>query len=228
MIAISDGLEPLRTEKAASGGRPISIAFADYDRTRPIIDGRVRVKGVELKAHTRRIGDFCRRPVYEEYDAAEMSFSWYVAARCRGEPVIALPIFLLRMPVFAYVYVRADLPFIKPSDLVGRTIGARGYRQTVNLWLRGIFQEFYGLAPEQVTWVTSGAEDAGYAVPNTIPIRIDEGSSAMENLKRGVVDAVFSTSTPKPFQDREQWIRHLFPDAQKETHAFFSGPALCR
>lgn len=221
MTAIADGSERLDAELGTSRDRPVSIAFADYDRTRPIIDGRVKVKGLDLQATTRRIGDFCRRPVYEEFDAAEMSFSWYVSARSRGEPVIALPIFLLRMPVFAYVYVREDSPFTKPNDLVGRTIGARGYRQTVNLWLRGLFKEFYDLAPEQATWVTSGEEDAGYVVPGQIPIRIDEGSSAMENLKRGVVDAVFATSTPKPFQDGEPWIRRLFPDAQRETQAFF-------
>ena len=62
---------------------PINVAFADYDRTRPLIDGRVKPKGISLTANTSWIGDFCTRPVYEDYDAAEMSFSWYVAARDR-------------------------------------------------------------------------------------------------------------------------------------------------
>src|SRR5579885_2053043 len=82
--------------------RTIDIAFADYDRTRPLIDGRVKAGGLELRATNRWVGDFCTRPVYEEFDAAEISLSWYVAARDRGEPCIAIPIFPLRDPILAF------------------------------------------------------------------------------------------------------------------------------
>jgi 4,5-dihydroxyphthalate decarboxylase len=198
---------------------PLEMAVADYDRTRPIIDGRVKPKDIALKVEARWIGDFCRRPVYEEYDAAEMSFSWYVAARDRGEPVIALPVFLLRMAVLGYVYVRADSPITKPSELIGKRIGARGYRQTVNLWVRGLFQEFYGLAPTQVTWITAGEEDAGYVPPRDVKIEIRPGAVALDDLKSGAVDAVVTTSVPKPVVNGEPWIRRLFPDCQAEMHA---------
>jgi len=72
--------------------RHVTLAMADYDRTRPIIDGRVKAKGLNIQANTSWIGDFCVRPVYEEYDAAEMSLSWYVMARVRGEPVGHFPV----------------------------------------------------------------------------------------------------------------------------------------
>lgn len=212
VFSISEGESPAVTDLF-----PIEIAFGDYDRTRPIVDGRVKPEGIVLNSHTHWVGHFCRKPVYEEYDAAEMSLSWYVAARDRGEPVIAVPIFLLRMAVLAYVYVRSDSPITKPSDLIGKKIGARGYRQTVNLWLRGIFKEHYGFAPEQAIWVTSGAEDAGYVVPENVPVEIDNGSDALENLKNGLVDAVFCTKVPKEFHNGEPWIRRLFPDTQEET-----------
>ena len=75
--------------------------LADYDRTRRIIDGRVKADGLDLKVTDLYAGDFCMMPIYEQYDVAEMSFSWYVMARGRGEPVVALPIFPLRMPVLA-------------------------------------------------------------------------------------------------------------------------------
>ena len=202
---------------------PIEIAVADYDRTRPILDGRVKPEGIALKATARWIGDFCRNPVYEEYDAAEMSFSWYVAARGRGEPVIALPIFLLRMPVLAYAYVRADSTITKPSDLIGKKIGSRGYRQTVNLWLRGLFQEHYGLSLEQAIWVISEeSEGAGYVIPKSVNVEIRKNSSAVTNLKEGVIDAMFCTSVPEPFRRGEKWIRRLFPDVESETRELVS------
>ena len=220
MVAPDQGLAaPADDTPADTDLLPVDVAFGDYDRTRPIVDGRVKAEGMALTPHTHWIGHFCRKPVYEEYDAAEMSFSWYVMARDRGEPVIAVPIFLLRMAVLAYVYVRSDSPVTKPADLIGKKIGARGYRQTVNLWLRGLFKEHYGLAPEQVTWITSGPEDAdaGYVIPKAVPVEIQDGSDALENLKNGIVDAVFCTKVPKQFLDGEPWIRRLFPDTQEET-----------
>jgi len=220
MVAPDQGLAtPASDSPVDADLLSVEVAFGDYDRTRPIMDGRVKAEGLALTPHTHWIGHFCRKPVYEEYDAAEMSFSWYVMARDRGEPVIAVPIFLLRMAVLAYVYVRSDSPVTKPSDLIGKKIGARGYRQTVNLWLRGLFKEHYGLSPEQVTWVTSGPEDkdAGYVIPETVPVEIREGSDALENLKNGDVDAVFCTKVPKQYLNGEPWIRRLFPNTQEET-----------
>ena len=219
-MTIIDAGSTLATAKRQNGALfPLEIAFADYDRTRPLIDGRAKAAGIVLSAKTSHIGDFCRRPVYEEYDGAEMSFSLYVMARDRGEPVIALPVFLLRMPILGYIYVRSDSPITKPSQLIGKRIGARGYRQTVNLWMRGLLSEHYGLAHQDATWVTAGPEDSGYVPPKDAKIEIQDGASALDNLKRGAVDAIVTTSVPKPLIQGEPWIRRLFPDAQAESHA---------
>ena len=115
----------------ATGLLPLNIAFSDYDRTRPLVDGRVVPEGIAPHYVLDDIAQFCVRPVYEEFDVAEMSFSWYCAARDRGEPVIALPIFPLRMPVQAYMFTRSDAPYTSPRDLRGKKIGVMGYRFTV-------------------------------------------------------------------------------------------------
>lgn len=200
---------------------PLNIAIADYDRTRPLIDGRVKAQGLAITTNTPEVrGDFCTRPVYEAFDASEMSFSWYLEARDRDAPCLALPVFPMRMAVWAYVFVRADSNITKPSDLIGKRIGARGYRYTVNLWLRGLFKEHYGLAPEQTTWVTAEPENNGYVIPKGIDIELRKDSDAVENLKNGVVDAIYCTGIPKAFENGETWIRRLFPDAQSEMQSF--------
>ena len=221
MAAPDNGPVVVERETARSQGLyPIDIAFADYDRTRPLIDGRVNAKGLALKTNTSWIGDFCTRPVYEDYDAAEMSFSWYVAARDRGEPCLALPIFPLRMAVWAYVFVRADSPITKPADLIGKRIGAQGYRYTVNLWLRGLFKEHYGFAPEQAIWVTNETEGAGYVIPKNVTVEIRKGKSPEDKLKDGEVDAIWCTSVTPAFERGETWVRRLFPDCQGEMQRF--------
>ncbi len=206
---------------------PIDMAIADYDRVRPLMAGKVKPAGIALNVTNRNIGDFCLKPVYEAYDVAEMSFSWYVTARSRGEPVIALPIFPLRMPVLAYVFVRADAPYYEPKDLVGKRIGVSSYRFTVNLWLRGIFRDLYGLSPEQVTWVTcSRNEGAGYVVPSGLNLVVDENGDKddlerpTQLLERGEVDAILMPLLPQTFVDGTSGLRRLFKDAQAETHAY--------
>ncbi len=222
-MTVSDGASTISERSAGTDRRPypIKVAFSDYDRTRPLLDGRVKAKGLSLTASTAPIADFCLRPVYEEYDAAEMSFSWYVMAHDRGEPLTALPIFPLRMSVWAYVYVRADSPITKPRQLAGKKIGCEDvYRATVNLWLRGLFKEHYGLAPEQVTWVKDKDEDIGYVIPDGIKVEVRKGTQAEQNLKDGEVEAIFCVRTPKSFREGEPWIRRLFPDCQNEAQSF--------
>ena len=114
-----------RSEAGTQDLHPINMVLADYDRTRPLVDGRVKPAGIALNAKVQWVGDFCTRPVYEEFDAAEISLSWYVAARDRGEACIAIPVFPLRDPMWAFMYVRADSPITQPSHLIGKRIGAQ-------------------------------------------------------------------------------------------------------
>jgi 4,5-dihydroxyphthalate decarboxylase len=219
MVILTLDKEPASLETSAEGsGYPISMAFADYDRTRPLRDGQVKARGIELTSTNKWVGDFCKRPVYEEYDAAEMSLSWYVAARERGEPCIAIPIFPLRDPILAYVYTRTDSSITRPSDLIGKRIGTQGYRYTINVWLRGLFKDHYGLSPEQVTWVTGEPEANGYVPPPEIRLELKPGKSASERLRDGEVDAIFAPRVPKEFQERQSWIRRLFPDCKAQVH----------
>ncbi len=211
------------TKKAGADAAlvPLDIAIADYDRTRALIDGRVTAQGLALTTHTPDVrGDFCTRPVYEAFDGSEMSFSWYLEARDRNAPCLALPVFPMRMAVWAYVFVRADSNITKPSDLIGKRIGARGYRYTVNLWLRGIFAEHYGLKPEDSVWVTAEPENNGFVIPWGIAIERRDDADPVENLKAGIVDAIYCTGIPPAFENGEPWIRRLFPDTPGEMRSF--------
>jgi len=206
---------------AAKTPYPIHMAVADYDRTRPLLDGRIKAAGVNLNAEARYVGDFCVEPVYEQYDVAEMSFSWYVTARSQGEPVVALPIFPLRMPVLAYVFVAKDSSISSVAELAGKRIGVPSYRLTVNLWLRGIFHEHYRLAPSDVTWVTCQKnEGAGYEVPSGIKLEVADGANAEKLLDQGKVDAILVPRLPQSFIERTSNMRRLFGDAQGEMHAY--------
>ena len=206
----------------AAGLLPLSIAFSDYDRLRPLIDGRVVPEGIAPTFTLDDIGQFCTRPVYEEFDVAEMSFSWYCAARDRGEPVIALPIFPLRMPVQAYMFCRSDAPYTNPSELRGKRIGVQGYRFTVMLWLRGIIQDHYGVKPHEMKWVGTLAEEgAGFVYPDGLDITVIPGAQPQQLLLDGTVDAVFSPTTLPGIEKGDPRLRRLFPDPYAELAAYY-------
>jgi 4,5-dihydroxyphthalate decarboxylase len=161
-------------------------------------------------------------PVYEQYDLAEMSLSWYLMAHCRDEPVVALPVFPLRMPVHAYMYCRTDAPFTDPAQLAGKRIGTKRYRSTINVWLRGILQEYHGLRPQDFTWFTPAEEGGGFVIPDGVRVTMRPGDMAdiEEMLFRGEIDALFTPVLPEAVLHGDPRIRRLYPDCRSASRAY--------
>ena len=53
----------------------LTLMLADYHRTRPLLSGEITTKGIKLQPRRAETGEACMRPVYEEFDIAEMSLS---------------------------------------------------------------------------------------------------------------------------------------------------------
>ncbi|MSQ53416.1 MAG: ABC transporter substrate-binding protein [Betaproteobacteria bacterium] len=200
----------------------LSLALGDYDRTRALLYGQVGAEGLKLKVVSAPIGEFCVRPVYEEYDVAETSFSWYVAARSRGEKVIALPIFPLRMAVLGYMFVRTDSPYKSPRDLIGKRVATSSYRATVNLWLRGIMKDHWGVTPDQIKWVTVRPEAQNFIIPEGVSCTQMSDRKQGELLLSGEVDAVMGPEAPPEFNQGHPGMRRLLPDSWGETRDYFT------
>jgi 4,5-dihydroxyphthalate decarboxylase len=198
----------------------LTLMLADYHRTRPLLSGEVRVKGVSLQPQRAVPGEACLRPVYEEFDIAEMSLSWYLMSRCRGEPVIALPIFPLRMQIHPYIFCSASSGIEHPSDLKGKRIGMDQYRLTVGLWARGILREHYGVRPEDCLWVTSEPEGAGFQPPPGAKIVVQKASTETL-LLRGEIDALIPPNLPSSFQNHDPRIVRLFKNVRAVVKDYF-------
>lgn len=198
----------------------LSLMLADYHRTRPLLSGEVAVEGIRLKPQRAVPGEACMRPVYEEFDIAEMSLSWYMMSRCRNEPVIALPIFPLRMQIHPYIFCGASSGIEGPEDLKGKKIGMDEYRLTVGLWARGILQEYYGVRPEDCEWFTSEPERAGYQPPAGVNITVaDEPTEAL--LLRGELDALIPPNIVPSFRTKDPRIRRVFKDIRSTVNDYF-------
>lgn len=198
----------------------LTLLLADYHRTRPLLDGEVTARGIKLQPRRAETGEACMRPVYEEFDIAEMSLSWYMMARCRKEPVIALPIFPLRMQIHPYIFCSSSSQIETPQDLKGKKIGMDQYRLTVGLWARGILQEYYGVRPQQCEWITSEPEGAGYRPPPDIKITV-AGQSTEGMLLRGEIDALIPPNVVPSFRAKDPRIRRLFKDPRAAVNEYF-------
>ena len=142
---------------------PITIACGNYDRTRAIRDGRVRVEGCEvtyLPLYPEEI--FFRAFRYQEFDVSELSFSSYIRTVAAGNSAyVGIPAFVSRLFRHSGIYVRADSGIRVPTDLRGKRVGLPEYQITAVVWMRGMMQHEYGVKPTEIHWRSGGQEEAG-------------------------------------------------------------------
>ena len=87
----------------------LSFACWDYDRTRALMDGRVKVDGIDLNYLNLPVEEtFFRMARFQEFDLCEMSLSSYCVSLNKPErPFIAIPIFPSRFFRHSCIYVNA-------------------------------------------------------------------------------------------------------------------------
>src|SRR5438045_9064120 len=109
---------------------PITIACGNYDRTRAIRDGRVKVEGCEatyLPLYPEEI--FFRAFRYQEFDVSELSMSSYIRTVAAGTSnYVGIPAFVSRLFRHSGIYVRADSDIKNPEALSGKRVGLPEYQ----------------------------------------------------------------------------------------------------
>ncbi len=213
---------------------PITIATWDYDRVRPLLDGRVGVEGCDVNYITMPVEECFERAFFHgEFEVAEIGFSPYLNALSRGvAPYAAIPAFLSRMFRHSAVYIRADRGIEGPADLRGKTVGVPEYQMTAALWVRGFLQDEFGIAAKDINWVQAGLEIPGRRdkfplnLPQGFPLvsRNDAALSAL--LAEGKLDAVFSARKPSCFVRGHPQVRRLFSDYRAAERDYFARSKL--
>ena len=141
----------------------LSVAVGDYDRTRPLIDGDVRIDGVDPVFMTLPPEEiFFRAFRHAEFDICELSLSSFTLKTARGDcPYVGVPVFLSRAFRHSAIVIRTDRGIAAPADLKGRRIGSPEYQLTACVWARAILSDDYGVEPKDIIWVRGGIEEPG-------------------------------------------------------------------
>ncbi len=214
---------------------PITIACGNYDRTRAMMDGRVRVEGCTptfLPLYPEEI--FHRQFVFSEFDVAEMSMSSYIRTVAAGtSQYVAIPAFVSRIFRHSGMYVRADAGIEKPEDLRGKRVGLPEYQITAVVWMRGLMQHEYGVKPSEIHWRQGGQEQAGRhertplkPIPGVDLQSIPADKTLVGMLRAGELDALFTARAPSTFLAGEPHIRRLFPDTRAAEKAYYKKTGL--
>ena len=193
----------------------LTVACGRYDRTQALIDGRVRIEGVDqLNYLALRPGEtFWRMLNHGEFDASEMSLSSYTILRSEGDTrFIAIPVFPSRIFRHSALYVRSDASIESPEDLKGKRVGVGDYQMTAAVWVRGFLAHDYAVKPEEIVWVT-GKPIRSIKPPAGLRLQSIPTDTTLEAmLERGEIDALISVMIPRGFG---KTVRRLFRDSRK-------------
>jgi len=209
---------------------PITVATWDYDRVRPLIDGRVRIEGCDVNYLTMPVEECFERAYFHgEFEVAEIGFSPYLIALSRGmPPYVAIPAFLSRMFRHSAVYIRTDRGIEGPADLKGKRIGVPEYQMSAVMWFRGFLQDKFGIAAKDMTWIQGGLENFGRRdkfplnLPPGFPLSpAPEGQTLSQMLAEGALDAVMSARRPSCFVSGHPMVRRLYPDYRAAEREYF-------
>ena len=214
---------------------PVTIACGNYDRTRAIQDGRVRVEGCDttyLPLYPEEI--FHRAFNFQEFDISELSLSSHVRTVASGTAeYVGVPAFVSRVFRHSGIYVRAGSGIEKPEDRRGRRIGVPEYQITAVVWMRGMMQHEYGVPPTEIKWFSGGQEQAGRKertpmapIPGLDLVHIGDEKTLVGMLRDGELDALFTARAPSSFLAGEPHIKRLFADTRAAEQAYFKKTGL--
>jgi len=216
----------------------LSVGITSNPRTWPIIDGRVAPDGIDLAISVVDPSElFWRQLRFADFDVSEMSMSSLMMIRSQGdERFTGLPVFTTRRFFHTNILVRRDARIDTPADLKGKRVGVPEYQQTAALWIRGVLQSEFGVAPKDMEfWMErlparSHAGAVGFKPPEGVTIhQIPPEKSIGSMMISGELQACMFYIRSQNLIDRSAEdlnshpaIKPLFPDSAAEGIRYFN------
>ncbi len=208
----------------------LTIALDRYDRHMPFFDGTVKQPdGITLKVL--QVGQSYPLPggvdrhggmLQGKYDIAEFSMSTFLMAIDRKWPIIGIPVFPRRLFSSGLIFVRADSPLSKPSELKGKRVAIRSFQTTLSLLAKGDLKFEYDTPWEEIHWLIEDEEKIGFERP--LELKIDvlaKGADVGHLLRDGGCDAVIQPHPPASIMSSEVSVKRLFADPDAEELRYF-------
>src|SRR6516162_5556676 len=208
----------------------LTLACWDYDRTRPLIDGRVKPEGIDLDIQVLRPRQAFQRMLDEQaFQVSELSLASYTTLKARGAcPFVAVPVALSKIFRHSCIYVREGAGIRRPQDLRGKRVGTSQWSSTGLCFIRGFLQHDYGVLAEDLHWFMGGLNT--FVEPPLIPLNLPSvikldflrGGQTLEAMfEAGELDALLSLYLPKLFLAGSPQISRLFPNFKEVEQDYY-------
>jgi 4,5-dihydroxyphthalate decarboxylase len=221
---------PQLIESGGAARLNLTLAIADYDHVRDLVNQAVRVDGIALTAFNFEVEEiFFRFIKNREWDVSEMSFGKFIAfAGIGNSPYIGIPVFPSRVFRHSAFYVRKDRGIGKPKDLEGKRVAIPEWAQTAGIYARGFLAESAGVDLGKIHWVQAGVNEPGreekveFTLPPGVRYEQRKDSSISALLRSGEVDAAMSARVPNAFLENDGSIARLFPHYRSEEARYYA------
>lgn len=210
----------------------IDVAFWDYDRTRALANGTVKIAGTDATFHSAPIVPVIfEGMVHGKFDVAEMGMTYFLRTFEDGvSPFVAIPVFPNRAFRHSAIYVNKASGIKTPEDLNGRKIGELAlYGHDAGIIPKGILMDEFGFRPETCEWFIGGLDWPMKPIdfvpgPHPDDVRVNlvaQGKELGAMLEDGEIDALISADNPKCILERSPKVGRLFEDYPSVERAYY-------
>ncbi len=218
--------------------KTLDIAFWDYDRTRALVDGSVKIDGVDASFHSARIVTEIFGPAIKDraYDVSELGMTYFLRTmEFDDAPFLAIPVFPNRSFRHSAIYINKESGIERPEDLVGKTIGELAlYSHDAGLISKGILSDDYGVTPDQSRWIVGGIDFPMKPIdfvpqphPDDVDVTWADGKADLgKMLVSGEIDALMSADIPRSILEKSPKVGRLFEDYETAERDYYKRTGL--
>ena len=213
----------------------LTAAFWRYDRTQPLIDGRVSPDGFSLDCSILRPEEaFALAFGDAPFDITEISLSNTLSTLSQGPlPYLLIPVFPSRTFRHGSIFIRTDRGISRPADLAGKRVGLQEYDMTAAVVMRGMLRDDHRLDTNSIHWCV-GDSVRTKSLEFPLPVKppglvmniLPEGRSLEDRLLAGEIDALISLREPAALRSGDPRIARLFPDPEAAERDWFHRTGL--
>ncbi|MDF2116335.1 ABC transporter substrate-binding protein [Roseiarcaceae bacterium H3SJ34-1] len=209
----------------------LKMACWETDRTRALLDGRVKPDGIALDIERLRPRQmFARMLENQEFDVSELSLASLCGLIGRGDrSFIGIPVIMSKFFRHSCIYVRKGAGIAKPEDLRGKRVGTTQFSATAVVFMKGMLQHEYGVRQSEMEWFIGGltrpTERPLIALNAPSDVRISflpDGDTLERMLAEDRLDALLSIYIPPSFLAGSAHITRLFPDYRAVERDYFN------
>jgi len=212
----------------------LDIAFWNYDRTKLLADGSIKIEGVDASFHSARIVPEIFEAMVRQraYDVSELGMTYFLRTfDDEGRsPFVAIPVFPVRSFRHGAIYVNKASGIRRPQDLAGKRIGELAlYGHDAGVMPKGILSDEFGVRPEQSRWIVGRIDfpmNPIDFVPHPVPTGVEVEWAGKDvdlggMLEAGEIDALISADIPKAVLDGSPRVGRLFEDYEAVERDYF-------